>query len=170
MIKLKSLFRRGQGPSGSKHSNNSSSSNALIPSSVNQHLKGSSSVSSLDNIDQQQTKSIKNGAKDRFDLKIKGSRDKLGSRDNLDIKEHKTVSATQRHRSSGGSGGGGGNNGGLNIETQRPQPMPRIQQQHVVGNNNLIDQHDVTTYAVGDSLAKELTDINFDGPREVSLL
>lgn len=148
MIKLKSLFRRGQGPSGSKHSANGG--NAAAPSTQNQ-LKGSSSVSSLDNIDQiKTTKSSSkshHGSKDRLiDHKIKGgSRDKLAaSRESLDIKESK------RHRTT---------------DQQRHNQMPLIQQH--VGNNNLIDQRDVTNYSV-DTLTKELTDISFDGPREVS--
>lgn len=45
MIKLKSLFRRGQGPSGSKHSSQSTNN---IASTNGAALKGASSVSSLD--------------------------------------------------------------------------------------------------------------------------
>lgn len=142
MIKLKSLFRRGPGPSGSKHSSSSSHT---------QQLKSASSASSLDNIESGggaiKTKSSKKhqDSKDRSDQKYKGSRDKLGSRESLDVKDN-TKQLYQR-----------------DPHQQRLQSMPIIQQQHV-GNNNMIDQRDVANYAVD-----PLADINFDGPREVCI-
>lgn len=137
MIKLKSLFRRGQGPSGSKHS---SSSNHT------QQLKSASSASSSDNIDII-TKPSKHyqESKDRSDQKYRGSRDKLGSRDSLDVKDTtKQLFQPENHQ-------------------PRLQSMPLIQQQHV-GNNNMIDQRDVSNYSVD-----PLADINFDGPKEVCM-
>lgn len=139
MIKLKSLFRRGQ-PSGSKHS---SSSNHT------QQLKSGSTASSSDNIDSSGiiTKPPKHyqGSKDRSDQKYKGSRDKLGSRESLDVKDTtKQLFQQESHQ-------------------PRLQSMSLIQQQHV-GNNNMIDQRDVSNYTVD-----PLADINFDGPREVCI-
>lgn len=135
MIKLKSLFRRGQGPSGSKHSSNST-----------QQLKSASSASSSDNIDNSGiiTKPSKHyqESKERSDQKYRGSRDKLGSRESLDVKETTKQLLQQENH-------------------QPRQSMPLIQQQHV-GNNNMIDQRDVSNYSVD-----PLADINFDGPKEV---
>lgn len=136
MIKLKSLFRRGQGASGSKHSSNS-----------NQQLKSASSTSSTDNIDNSGiiTKPPKHyqEAKDRPDQKYRGSRDKLGSRESLDVKDTtKQLYQQENHQ-------------------LRLQSLPHIQPQHV-GNNNMIDQRDVSNYGVD-----PLADINFDGPKEV---
>lgn len=153
MIKLKSLFRRGQGPSGSKHSANAAN---VLAAPTHQQLKASASTTSLDNIDVAQpplpplnTKPSKQGIKERIDQKIKGSRDKLGSRENLvDTKDSHKQRQHQQQR----------------LLQQQQQQMPRIQQH--VGNNNLLDQRDVANYVV-DPLTKELTDINFDGPREV---
>lgn len=140
MIKLKSLFRRGQGPSGSKHS---SSSNQT------QHLKSASSASSSDNLDATGiiTKPSRHypESKDRSDQKYRGSRDKLGSRESLDVKET-TKQLFQQD---------------INHQPRLQQSMPLVQQQHV-GNNNMIDQRDVSNYVVD-----PLADINFDGPREV---
>lgn len=138
MIKLKSLFRRGQGPSGSKHSSNSNNT---------QQLKSASSASSSDNIDSTGiiTKPSKHyqDSKQRSDQKYRGSRDKLGSRESLDVKEStKQIFQPDNHQ-------------------PRLQSMPLIQQQHV-GNNNMIDQRDVSNYSVD-----PLADINFDGPKEV---
>lgn len=155
MIKLKSLFRRGQGPSGSKHS--AQAANVLAPS-THQQLKASASTTSLDNIDVAQppqaalnVKPSKQGIKERIDQKIKGSCDKLGSRENLvDTKDSHKSQQRQRQQQ--------------RFMQQQQQQMPRIQQH--VGNNNLLDQRDVANYVV-DPLTKELTDINFDGPREV---
>ena len=171
MIKLKSLFRRGQGPSGSKHSANSAS-NAEVAATKTQ-LKGTSSVSSLEHIEpiKNSKKSHQHGgSKDRLiDQKIKGSRDKLGaSRESLDIKETKRNRIEQQQHQQQ-----------LLQQQQQQQQYQQHQQQQLnnqmpliqqhVGNNNLIDQRDVANYAsVVDPLAKELTDINFDGPREVS--
>lgn len=139
MIKLKSLFRRGQGPSsGSKHSSNSNNT---------QHPKSASTASSSDNIDSAGiiTKPSKHyhDSKDRSDQKYRGSRDKLGSRESLDVKETtKQLYQQDSHQ-------------------QRLHSMPLIQQQHV-GNNNMIDQRDVSSYAVD-----PIGEINFDGPKEV---
>lgn len=142
MIKLKSLFRRGQGPSGSKHS---SSSNHT------QQLKSTSTASSSDNIDSTGiiTKPSKHypESKDRSDQKYRGSRDRLASRESLDIKDSTTKHLHQQDN-----------------HQPRLQSMPLIQQQHV-GNNNMIDQRDVSNYS-----ADPLADINFDGPKEVCVL
>ncbi len=133
MIKLKSLFRRGPGPSGSKHS-----------SSTNQQLKSASSASSSDNIDSiARPPKHYQESKDRSDQKYRGSRDKLGSRESLDVKDTtKQLFQPDNHQ-------------------PRLQSMPLIQQH--VGNNNMIDQRDVSNYSTVDPLA----DINFDGPKEV---
>lgn len=141
MIKLKSLFRRGQGPSGSKHS-----------SSSNHTQKSASTASSSDNIDSTgiTSKPPKHyqESKDRTDQKYRGSRDKLGSRDSLDVKE--TTKQTFQQDSH-------------HLHQPRLQSMPLIQQQQHVGNNNMIDQRDVSNYTVD-----PLAEINFDGPKEVS--
>ena len=136
MIKLKSQFRREKGPSGSKHS-----------SSSNQQLKSASTASSSDNIDSTGIKPPKHyhESKDRTDQKYRGSRDKLGSRESLDVKDTTKQSFQQDSH-----------------HQPRLQSMPLIQQQHV-GNNNMIDQRDVSNYTVD-----PLAEINFDGPKEVS--
>lgn len=151
-----------------------------------QQLKGASSVSSLDHRSAD-TKSSKSshkhhGSKDRlFDtarVSKSASRDKLAaSRESLDLKES-TTSLKQRQQ-----------------QQQQPQPhqsqqhsnrqMPLVQQQpqqlqqasqHLAGNNNLLDVGGgnsgagaYATMVVDPTLTKELTDITFDGPREVSL-
>jgi len=178
MIKLKSLFRRGQGPSSSKNS-------TVAPS-----IKGASSVSSLDGVGN----NIKSSSKKNYH----GSRDKLenskdkGSRDHLDniITNNK-----------GDKRFNNGNNIGYNKQQQHQMPILQQQQQQqqlaghhhhhvVVGgggstNNNLIESHhqqrgidigDDIGYSVIDStlgttptITKELIEISFDGPREVSL-
>ncbi|XP_055644177.1 cytospin-A isoform X2 [Toxorhynchites rutilus septentrionalis] len=90
MIKLKSLFRRGQGPSGSKHSSQSTNN---IASANGAPLKGASSVSSLDCIGVTSVQKVSNknsrapihGSKDRLEqyssnhhqYYSKGSKEKL---------------------------------------------------------------------------------------------
>lgn len=177
MIKLKSLFRRGpSGPSSSKQqaaaaaAASTSSGNALNPNpSPAPHLKGSSSVSSLDHVGlaskASAAKSHKHhGSKDRLiDAKLsKGaSREKLAaSRESLDVKESKHQQRQQRAELQ------------QQLQQQQQQQMSLVQQQqqhqqqHVSGNNNLIDGGGGYAGMV-DPLTKELTDINFDGPREV---
>ncbi|XP_037036631.1 cytospin-A-like isoform X5 [Bradysia coprophila] len=131
--------KRGQGPSGSKHS---SSSNHT------QQLKSGSTASSSDNIDSTGiiSKPPKHyqESKDRTDQKYRGSRDKLSSRESLDVKE------TTKHSFQQDS-----------YNQPRLQSMPLIQQQQHVGNNNMIDQRDVSNYTVD-----PLAEINFDGPKE----
>ncbi|KAG4080284.1 hypothetical protein HA402_010776 [Bradysia odoriphaga] len=83
-------------------------------------------------------------SKDRTDQKYRGSRDKLGSRESLDVKE------TTKHSYQQDS-----------YNQPRLQSMPLIQQQQHVGNNNMIDQRDVSNYTVD-----PLAEINFDGPKE----
>ncbi|KAJ6636359.1 Cytospin-A [Pseudolycoriella hygida] len=132
---LASLARttRGPGSSGSKQSSNSGHT---------QQSKSASAASSSDNIDSV-TKPSKHyqESKERSDQKYR-SRDKLGSRESLDVKDTTKQLFQQDNRQ------------------PRLQSMPLIQQQHV-GNNNMIDQRDVSSYSVD-----PLADINFDGPKE----
>lgn len=165
MIKLKSLFRRGPGPSGSKNSASGSTG------SSGSQLKGAASVSSLDTtIETPIAKPGKqhHGSKDRL---FKGSRDKLAvSRESLDVKELKHQRQLQQQLQQQQQAAAFQQQQQLQQQLQQQQQqlrqMPLIQQQHG-GNNNLIDQRDVGGYSV-DPLTKELTEINFDGPREVS--
>lgn len=161
MIKLKSLFRRGPGPSGSKNSASGSTG------SSGSQLKGAASVSSLDTtIEPPIAKPGKqhHGSKDRL---FKGSRDKLAvSRESLDVKESKHQRQLQQQQQAAAFQQQQQLQHQLQQQQQQLRQMPLIQQQHG-GNNNLIDQRDVGGYSV-DPLTKELTEINFDGPREVS--
>lgn len=165
MIKLKSLFRRGQsGPSSnSKYGANQQNPNAVAPLAApdpqSQNLKGSSSISNLDGIglskaDKKKQKEF--GSRDNLDKKeAKGSKERL-----VDIRPGKDKSKKESKK--------------------QPQPQPQqmsiVQQQqqlassqHVSGvaNSGLIEQQ-MGGYAIVDQhqLTKELTEINFDGPRE----
>lgn len=177
MIKLKSLFRRGpSGPSSSKQQQqqaaaaaaSTSGRSALNPNPTpTPQLKGASSVSSLDHVGIAAKSSGKphkhHGSKDRLiDAKLsKGSREKLAaSRESLDVKESKHQQRQQRAELQQQ----------LQLQQQQQQQLQRPmslvqQQQHVSGNNNLIDGGGYA--GMVDPLTKELTDINFDGPREV---
>lgn len=168
MIKLKSLFRRGQsGPSNSKYAGSQPSSNSVAPlanqdplSSNNNNLKGSSSISNIDGIglsksDKKKQKDF--GSRDNLDKKdVKGSKERL-----VDLRPGKDKSKKESKR-----------------QPQPPQMSSVVQQQqqlsgsqHVgVTNPGLIEQqmNSLGGYALVDQhqLTKELTEINFDGPRE----
>lgn len=184
MIKLKSLFRRGpSGPSSSKQAAAAAAASATaaqgnaLQQQQQPPLKGASSVSSLDHHQQQQqhstdvkqSKSQKHGSKDRLT-----SREKLcSSRESLDLKEassKRQQQPTQPHRQ-------------MPLVQQQPPQQPLQQQStavqqhqqhshhhHLGGNNNLLDAGGYAAMVVDPALTKELTDISFDGPREVSVM
>lgn len=179
MIKLKSLFRRGpSGPSSSKQAAAAAAASATaaqgnaLQQQQQPPLKGASSVSSLDHhqqphpTDAKQSKSQKHGSKDRLT-----SREKLcSSRESLDLKEasskRQQQQPTQPHRQ-------------MPLVQQQPPQQPLQQQStagqqhshhhHLGGNNNLLDAGGYAAMVVDPALTKELTDISFDGPREVSV-
>lgn len=171
MIKLKSLFRRGpSGPSSSKQAAAAAAASSASANAPAPPLKGASSVSSLDHHHQQQpadgkpSKAQKHGSKDRLT-----SREKLcSSRESLDLKEAASKRQQQQpppqHRQ-------------MPLVQQQlppPQPLQHLQHHHLGGNNNLPDgSASAGGYAamvVDPALTKELTDISFDGPREVSVV
>lgn len=152
MNKIKSLFRRGPGPSGSKNSV-AAAPTGYLPASVQQQqqlqqqqqIKTAASVSSLDNVGLRPKKPSKShGSRDKLNDrtidKEKGSTERLDSKDKLDKQKYKEL-----------------------------KQMPVIQQQqHHAANNNLLNQRDIVNYTIEQGLSRDLTEINFDGPREVS--
>lgn len=152
MNKIKSLFRRGPGPSGSKNSV-AAAPTGYLPASVQQQqqlqqqqqIKTAASVSSLDNVGLRPKKPSKShGSRDKLNDrtidKEKGSTERLDAKDKLDKQKYKEL-----------------------------KQMPVIQQQqHHAANNNLLNQRDIVNYTIEQGLSRDLTEINFDGPREVS--
>lgn len=184
MIKLKSLFRRGQGPSGSKHSSQSTNN---IASTNGGSIKGASSVSSLDcvGIAAVPPKSTAkhnralHGSKDKLDqygsnsqpFQAKGSREKL-----TDLKHFGKEPKAAGIR-------------GISTKTgnQMPivQPQPPVHQHHQLeqfqgagqlpraGSRSELDQRDDDAYSSATEeivISKDLTAISFGGPMEVSKL
>nr|XP_029719115.1 cytospin-A-like isoform X4 [Aedes albopictus]XP_029719116.1 cytospin-A-like isoform X4 [Aedes albopictus]XP_029719117.1 cytospin-A-like isoform X4 [Aedes albopictus]XP_029719118.1 cytospin-A-like isoform X4 [Aedes albopictus]XP_029719119.1 cytospin-A-like isoform X4 [Aedes albopictus] len=180
MIKLKSLFRRGQGPSGSKHSSQSTNN---IASTNGGSIKGASSVSSLDcvGIAAVPPKSTAkhnralHGSKDKLDqygsnsqpFQAKGSREKL-----TDLKHFGKESKAAGIR-------------GISAKTgnQMPivQPQPPVHQHHQLeqfqgagqlpraGSRSELDQRDDDAYSSATEeivISKDLTAISFGGPME----
>lgn len=152
MNKIKSLFRRGPGPSGSK--NSVAAAPGYLPASQQQQqqlqqqqIKTAASVSSLDNVGLRPKKPSKShGSRDklndRTNDKEKGSTERLDSKEKLDKQKYKEL-----------------------------KQMPVIQQQqHHAANNNLLNQRDIVNYTIEQGLSRDLTEINFDGPREVSVV
>lgn len=146
MNKIKSLFRRGPGPSGSKNSVAAAPSGYLPASAQQQQqIKTAASVSSLDNVGLRPKKPSKShGSRDKLNDrtidKEKGSTERLDTKDKLDKQKYKEL-----------------------------KQMPVIQQQqHHAANNNLLNQRDIVNYTIDQGLSRDLTEINFDGPREVS--
>lgn len=180
MIKLKSLFRRGQGPSGSKHSSQSTNN---IASTNGGSIKGASSVSSLDcvGIAAVPPKSTAkhnralHGSKDKLDqygsnsqpFQAKGSREKL-----TDLKHFGKEPKAAGIR-------------GISTKTgnQMPivQPQPPVHQHHQLeqfqgagqlpraGSRSELDQRDDDAYSSATEeivISKDLTAISFGGPME----
>lgn len=163
MIKLKSFFRRGQGPSGSKNSGHQQQSG---------QIKQSASVSSLDAVGLKSSKSAKHfGSKDKLvDQGLKNSKDKLSSRGG----------SRERLADSLPVGGGEIPTSGLLITNSKPKKKTSLQssqmpiiQQNVIANNNLIDHRDVVDYNnLATNEKRDLGDLSaavtFDGQKEVS--
>lgn len=172
MIKLKSLFRRGQGPSGSKQSGQ------LTSASSDDRLTKSSSVSSVDNIGVKQKK-----------LTTKNQIFQTGSRDKLDQQQQNNFQRDKRPFRSGGDK--------LNRESAKNaaaaaqaaaslnKQIVEQSQQYSISSNNIANiQNDIGGGGITGSsapqsiafsqtntnpgLSCELTNINFAGPKEVS--
>jgi hypothetical protein len=149
MIKLKSLFRRGQAPSGSK---------GAQPA---HQIKGASSVSSLDDNLSTKQSSKKFGSKDKLDHIVynKGSKEKL-----VDVKQPKDKSKRQQQQQQ------------LPPAQQQLQQqfaqMPiqeQDTQQYHLGNNNVMDQRSTITSSAytsdNPSIIKDQVD-HFDGHKQ----
>nr|XP_029719061.1 cytospin-A-like isoform X5 [Aedes albopictus] len=180
MIKLKSLFRRGQGPSGSKHSSQSTNN---IASTNGGSIKGASSVSSLDCVgiaaippkSTAKHNRALHGSKDKLDqygsnsqpFQAKGSREKL-----TDLKHFGKEPKAAGIR-------------GISTKTgnQMPivQPQPPVHQHHQLeqfqgagqlpraGSRSELDQRDDDAYSSATEeivISKDLTAISFGGPME----
>ncbi|XP_055389168.1 cytospin-A-like isoform X7 [Condylostylus longicornis] len=178
MIKLKSFFRRGQGPSGSKNSTNqhldpnhhNNKQQQQIHNSTN-NLKTSSSVSSLDGI------GLKSNSKaTKLSQKLHGSNDKLQSHHHHHQNHHFKSSSKDKLDSRNGSKEHIVDS--LDVQQQQQQPpappikykkkqptqMPIIQQ-NVIANNNLLDQRDV----IGEYNERSVDLITIDPNREATL-
>lgn len=155
MIKLKSLFRRGQGPSNSKAT--STVGNPPLGTADNQRFKGSSA--SLDG--------GSGGGQIIYpkSRKSHGHKEKVtkhSSRDNLDREiDVKLVSRESNHHQLEDQLTG-------NQKRQQKQ-MSLIQQQHVTGNNNLLNQRDAAAASYEQSAKREIADIGVDVTKEVKL-
>lgn len=175
MIKLKSLFRRGQPPSNSKygpgHQQQQQSQQPVgqLPDSA-PHLKGSSSTSNIDGLG--------------LSKADKKKQKEFGSRDHLDRKEHKSSKdrLVDNFRGKPKSKKQQQQQQPVKQEFSAAEPMSLVSQQQqqqqqptsslssVVGlpPNVAAYEHQrpvLSTYAIVDEhLAKELTEINFDGP------
>ncbi|XP_001652575.2 cytospin-A isoform X8 [Aedes aegypti] len=182
MIKLKSLFRRGQGPSGSKHSSQSTNN---IATTNGGSIKGASSVSSLDCVgiaaappkSSAKHNRALHGSKDKLD-QYGGSNSKpyhhhhqqgRGSREKLTDLKHfgKEPKAGIRHPKP---------------SNQMPivQPQPSVHQHQLeqfqgaqqlprAGSRSELDQRDDDAYSSATEeivISKELTSISFGGPME----
>lgn len=170
MIKLKSLFRRGQAPSGSSKYGPGQQPQQLppgapagvegnhSPDTSATHLKGSSSTSNIDGLGLSKSERKK--------------QKEFGSRDNLDRKEHKSSKdrlvdnlrgkASKSGKESSKSKHAGKQETGQMSVVQHPQ-----QPQASSGNSVAAYEHQRPSYGIVDaSLVKELSEINFDGPRE----
>lgn len=174
MIKLKSLFRRGQAaPSASKYGPGQqpqqppsdhvglSPDTASASSAAPAHLKTSSSTSNIDGL------GLSKAEKKR--------QKEFGSRDNLDRKEHKSSRdrLVENLRGKPKSSKKQAKQEALPQMSLVQQPPPQQQQQQnqqqaQLPPNVAAFEHRpslASTYAtVEDALTKELTEINFDGP------
>lgn len=170
MIKLKSLFRRGQGPSGSKHSSQSTTNIAAANGTT---IKAASSASSLDRVGV--SVAPKNSGKQGRTLH--GSRDKLDQYSPASQQRHFKGS---KERLSDARFLGKDQPGTRNVS--KLHPMPLIQPQYSTDNqsprstrqlqlsdsrNNL--DHDDDAYSITTEeivIPKDMTTINFNGPME----
>lgn len=174
MIKLKSLFRRGQTPSGSskygpgQQQQQQQLAGEGAPSAESSPLKGSSSTSNIDGLGLSKA--------DR-----KKQQKEFGSRDHLDRKEHKSskdrlVDNLRGHGKSKSAGKESkkpskqeGSAGPMSIVQQQQQQQPQsavVALSSAVGSQAYEHQRPPLSYGIvdGGALVKELTEINFDGP------
>lgn len=170
MIKLKSLFRRGQTPSGSSKYGPGQQPQQLPPGATAgveanhspdtsaTHLKGSSSTSNIDGLGLSKAERKK--------------QKEFGSRDNLDRKEHKSskdrlVDNLRGKASKSGKESSKSKHGGKQETGQMSVLQHQQQPQASSGNSAAAYEHQRPSYGIVDaSLVKELSEINFDGPRE----
>uniref|UniRef100_A0A8D8J3Z7 Cytospin-A n=1 Tax=Culex pipiens TaxID=7175 RepID=A0A8D8J3Z7_CULPI len=169
MIKLKSLFRRGQGPSGSKHSSQSTTNIAAANGTT---IKAASSASSLDRVGVsaapksagRQGRAL-HGSRDKLDQYSPGSQHRhfKGSKERLS--DAKFLSKDQ--------------SGARNLSKLHPMPLiqpkyssdnpsPRSTRQLQISDNldqrNDDDAYSITTEEI--VIPKDMTAINFNGPME----
>lgn len=167
MIKLKSLFRRGQTPSNSKNGPGQQQTQQSVGQLADSasHLKGSSSTSNLDGLGLSKAE--------------KKKQKEFGSRDNLDRKEHKSSKDRLVENFRGKPKTKKQAKQELSAAEQMSlvsQQQPQQQQQPTSSLSSVVGlppnvaayEHQrpvLSTYAIVDEhLAKELTEINFDGP------
>lgn len=177
MIKLKSLFRRGQTPSGSASSKYNAGQpqqptpadepvpgvNSAATSSSVAPLKGSSSTSNIDGLglsksDRKKQKDF--GSRDNLERKdYKSSKDRLV--DNL--RGHgKSKSAAKEAKKQSKQELSAAAQMSLVQQQQSPQVSGSVVAQQ---NSQAAYEHQRPAYGIVDaSLVKELTEINFDGP------
>lgn len=173
MIKLKSLFRRGQGPSGSKQSGQLSAANS------DDRLKKSSSVSSVDAIGVVSTKKSSTQSSTKTQL-FSGSRDKLN--DNYQPRTPPRGNHSGKERNLNKPSGGGKTAKQI-VEAHALQQQQQ-HQQNISGNNNTTGMLsndaalvgipgfivDTTSDRNSALLSNDFTNINFAGPIEVSFV
>lgn len=177
MIKLKSLFRRGQGPSGSKQSGQ------LSAATSDDRLKKSSSVSSVDAIGVVSTK--KSSTQSSKTQLFSGSRDKLN--DNYQPRTPPRGNHSSKERNLNKPSSGSGKTAKQIVEAHALQQQQQQNQQYqlsIPGNNNTtgMQSSDATLVGIpvfiGDTtsdrnsglISNDFTNINFAGPIEVSFV
>ncbi|XP_055604681.1 uncharacterized protein LOC129752916 [Uranotaenia lowii] len=172
MIKLKSLFRRGQGPSGSKHSSQSANN---IASANGATIKGASSVSSLDCVGVAAAPKS-NGKNNRA---FHGSKDKLDQYGGPNLHHHLPHSKGSKEKLNDFKGFGKEKGSGARIISKSCNQMPLVQPHSPLESfqgaatqplhRSDLDQRDDDAYSSATEeivLPKDLTAINFDGPME----
>lgn len=180
MIKLKSLFRRGQGPSGSKHTSQSTNNIATTNGGA---IKGASSVSSLDCVGvaaapKTSTKHnrVLHGSKDKLDQYSSNSHQRHSREKLNDIKHF-------GKEKSGVRAIGKSSNQMPIIQPQSAQHQlehfqvanlsaPLVQQLQRAGSRSELEQRDDDAYSSATEeiiVSKEFTAISFGGPMEVSI-
>lgn len=169
MIKLKSLFRRGQGPSGSKHSSQSTNNIAAANGTT---IKAASSASSLDRVGVSAAPKSAgkqgwalHGSRDKLDQyspscqhrHFKGSKERLSDAKFLNKEQSGTRNLSKLHP----------------MPLMQPQysadsPSPRSTR-HLQHSENVDQRNDDEAYSITTEeivIPTDITAINFNGPME----
>ncbi|XP_058821269.1 cytospin-A-like isoform X7 [Topomyia yanbarensis] len=178
MIKLKSLFRRGQGPSGSKHSSQSTNN---IATTNGASIKGASSVSSLDRVGVAPAPKPST----KHNRLLHGSKDKLDQYSSSSHHHHAKSSKEKlpdlKYCGKEKSGGRSVAKSTSQMPLVQPQPAHHQLEQFQFGHHssrpaqqrgasrNELDQRDDDAYSSATEeivISNDLTEICFDGPME----